>query len=83
WNNKELSWNDALRLLEKISKNEKLLTTKNVKSSVLSIYKSMKEGGNPDLNHKITRLEMAVLMDKILDPFNNKQVDIYGAYIKK
>ncbi|MCE5174931.1 MAG: FAD-dependent oxidoreductase [Bacteroidales bacterium] len=83
WNNKELSWNDALRLLEKISKNEKLLTTKNVKSSVLSIYKSMKKGGNPDLNHKITRLEMAVLMDKILDPFNNKQVNIYGKYIKR
>jgi len=81
--NKESSWNEALKLIEKISKHEKLLTTKNVKLSVLDIYKSMKGGDNLDLNNRITRLEMAVLMDKILDPFNNKQVNINGAYIKR
>lgn len=35
-----------------------------------------------DLNREINRGEMAVLIDRILDPFNRKQVDITGKFIQ-
>ena len=35
-----------------------------------------------DMNRGILRSEMAILIDQILDPFNNKKVDITGQYIQ-
>lgn len=35
-----------------------------------------------DMNRNILRSEMAILIDQILDPFNNKKVDIIGQYIQ-
>ena len=35
-----------------------------------------------DMNRDILRSEMAILIDQILDPFNNKKVDITGQYIQ-
>ncbi|WP_217930963.1 FAD-dependent oxidoreductase [Bacteroides caecimuris] len=35
-----------------------------------------------DMNRNILRSEMAILIDQILDPFNNKKVDITGQYIQ-
>ena len=35
-----------------------------------------------DMNRNILRSEMAVLIDQILDPFNNKKIDITGQYIQ-
>ena len=35
-----------------------------------------------DMNRGILRSEMAILIDQILDPFNNKKVDIIGQYIQ-
>lgn len=37
---------------------------------------------NLDKTRPILRGEMAVLIDQVLDPFNKKQVDIYGQYIQ-
>ena len=36
-----------------------------------------------DMNRDILRSEMAILIDQILDPFNNKKVDITGQYIQQ
>jgi len=81
-NNQALSWNDASKLLKKIAGKEKLSSVKNIKWSVVDTYKTMKGNDKIDLGQKITRLEMAVLIDKILDPFNNKRVNIHGEFIK-
>ena len=81
--NKELNWNDALILLKKIAQKEKRSTSKNIDASFRSTYSSMRANEKPDFEKKITRREMAVLIDKILDPFDNKQVNIHGEYIKK
>ena len=35
-----------------------------------------------DTNRNILRSEMAILIDQILDPFNNKKIDIIGQYIQ-
>ena len=35
-----------------------------------------------DINRNILRSGMAILIDQILDPFNNKKVDIIGQYIQ-
>ena len=35
-----------------------------------------------DMNRNILRSEMAILIDQILDPFNNKKIDITGQYIQ-
>ena len=37
---------------------------------------------NFDMDRDILRSEMAILIDQILDPFNNKKVDIIGQYIQ-
>lgn len=37
---------------------------------------------NFDMDRDILRSEMAILIDQILDPFNNKKVDITGQYIQ-
>ena len=81
--NKELSWYDALKLIKKITRKERLSTPADIKSSAIDIHKSIKKNNKLDLKEKISRLEMAVLIDKILDPFNNKQIDIHGEYIKQ
>lgn len=80
----ELTWNDALKMVKKIAKNEKLTSAKNVKLSLTDIYKSFKNKSKMDkfdFETTITRLEMTVLIDKILDPFNNKPVTIKGEYL--
>lgn len=82
--NNELTWNDALKIVKEIAKKEKLATAKNVKSALTDIYKSFRTKSKMDKfdsKTKITRLEMAVLIDKILDPFNNKPVNIKGEYL--
>ena len=35
-----------------------------------------------DMNRNVLRSEMAILIDQILDPFNNKKIDITGQYIQ-
>ena len=80
--NKELSWNDALKLLTQIAGKEKISTASRVRSSVTKIYQTKKTNKKTDFTKKITRLEMAVLIDQILDPFNRKQVNIHGDFIK-
>ena len=35
-----------------------------------------------NMNRNILRSEMAILIDQILDPFNNKKIDITGQYIQ-
>lgn len=80
---KALSWNDAAGIIKKIAVREKLASSKNVASVVNAVCKSYSKDSKAKLEGKITRLEMAVLIDRILDPFNNKKVNIKGEFIKK
>ena len=54
----------------------------NVDEMVDNVWKEY-ELGEINLKKNITRGEMALLIDKILNPFNKKKVDIHGTYIEE
>lgn len=69
---------EAIGLVEKIAKGE------GIKMDETKIEEIWENFGlkNFDLNRNIKRGEMALLIDQILDPFNNKTIDITGDYIQ-
>lgn len=68
--NTPLNLGEAISILTDIAKNE------NLKSKVDITNLTQRK----DSDSIITRGEFAVLVDKLLDPFNNKEVDIKGNY---
>lgn len=76
--NSPLTINDALELIDTLSKTERISFSK---ERVKTLWK---EFGfkNFDLTRNIKRGEMAVLIDQVLNPFYNKPVDIKGKFIK-
>lgn len=77
--NVPLSIQKAIELIGEIVQKEGLKLKKGKVEDIWSEF----ELKNFDLNRDILRSEMAVLIDQILDPFNNKQVDITGQYIRQ
>jgi hypothetical protein len=69
----------AIKLIEKIARGEKLPVSQKVKKEALE---KAFHSASIDVKRNITRGEMAVLIDILLDPFHHKPVDIKGNFIK-
>lgn len=64
----------------------KIATEENLKEDIMKRAEQVwQEFGmkNFDLKRTILRGEMAVLIDQLLDPFNNKKIDIKGRFIQR
>lgn len=70
---------EALSLINDIASSENIKMEEDIQEYISAIYKEYKF---PDFNldRNITRGEMAVIIDNILKPFDNKKVDIYGSF---
>lgn len=69
---------EAIGLIGKIAKGEGIKMDETKIEEIWENFGLM----NLDLNRNIKRGEMALLIDRILDPFNNKTIDITGDYIQ-
>jgi len=70
---------DALQIIDNIAQKENIIIKEGIEKASKQIYS--KYHFTPfDFNKQITRGEMAVLIDQLLDPFNKKKVDIYGNF---
>lgn len=72
---------EALQIIDKIAQTEKITLKENISQASKAIYAKYMFA-DYDVNKPITRGEMAALIDQLLDPFNNKKVDIYGNFKK-
>ena len=72
-----LSIQEAIQLIQEIGNEENL----DITADPETIWRTFKL---QDLNmtRKILRGEMAILIDQMLDPFNQKQVNITGEFIQ-
>ena len=68
---------EAWEIVTEIAQKEKLSLLKKSELITNAIL-----GTDIKKENKITRLQMAILIDEILDPFNKKPVDIYGKFIQ-
>lgn len=75
-----VSMQEAINLIEQIVAYEGLKTDVAVQTN--DIWREYK-WGEVDLTRPVSRAEMAVLIDKILDPFHRKEIDIHGSYTNK
>lgn len=75
-----VSMQEAINLIEQIAAHEGLKT--DVAARTNDIWREYK-WGEVDLTKPVSRAEMAVLIDKILDPFHRKEIDIHGSYTNK
>lgn len=75
-----ISLQKAIDLVKKIVANENLNV--DVDAMINNIWKEY-QLGEVNTQKNISRAEMALIIDKILDPFNHKQVDIHGSFIDK
>ena len=78
--NSAVSMQEAINLIEQIAAHEGLKT--DVAARTSDIWREYK-WGEVDLTKPVSRAEMAVLIDKILDPFHRKEIDIHGSYTNK
>lgn len=79
FNNQSLSVKDVLTLIEQIAQNENIsLNGNNLIDLSNSIFAEF--GWKFDVDAAIKRGQLAVLIDRILDPFNKKEVDIQGNF---
>ena len=76
-----LTVQNALDILAQIAQNENLSLNEPLATVAEKLWQEY-GFGKLDLQGNITRAEMAVLIDKILDPFNNKTVNIKGEFIQ-
>lgn len=75
---------DEVYGLSKVLKNNKLkgMDRKHFKQVVQKEWETLLGFINFDPNRTITRLELAVLLDHYIDPFNLQKVDVKGFFIK-
>lgn len=78
--NSPITIQESIGLLKTLMHSEGLETT-DINESVRRIWTEY-ELENFDLSRNILRSEMAVLIDRMLDPFNRKQIDITGKFIQ-
>lgn len=75
-----VSMQEAINLIGQIAAHEGLKT--DVAARTNDIWREYK-WGEVDLTKPVSRAEMAVLIDKILDTFHRKEIDIHGSYTDK
>lgn len=75
-----VSMQEAINLIGQIAAHEGLKT--DVAARTNDIWREYK-WGEVGLTKPVSRAEMAVLIDKILDPFHRKEIDIHGSYTNK
>lgn len=75
-----VSMQEAINLIGQIAAHEGLKT--DVAARTNDIWREYK-WGEVDLTKPVSRAEMAVLIDKILDTFHRKEIDIHGSYTNK
>lgn len=75
-----VSMQEAINLIGQIAAHEGLKT--DIVAQTNDIWREYK-WGEVDLTRPVSRAEMAVLIDKILDPFHRKEIDIHGSYTDK
>ena len=75
--NKQLIIEESMKLIRMIAHAEKITLTEPIEQ-VWRLYNLT----DLDLKRPVLRGEMALLMDYYLDPFNRKEIDIYGQLIK-
>lgn len=75
-----VSMQEAINLIGQIAAHEGLKT--DVAARTNDIWREYK-WGEVNLTKPVSRTEMAVLIDKILDPFHRKEIDIHGSYTNK
>ena len=73
-----ISIQKAVEMIERIAEKESIELKKGRVEEIWNEF-GLKD---LDMNRNILRSEMAVLIDQILDPFNNKKIDITGQYIQ-
>ena len=76
-----LSVGEALSLVSAIAKQEKLMK----RSAAMKVMASLAKEYNfciDDRQRKIKRGELAVLIDGVLHPFEKKQVDVEGRFVR-
>ena len=76
--NLPVSLREAADLIKKIAVSEGI--DMDVDKKIEKLWTEF-QWGNVDWTENVSRAKMALLIDKILDPFNKKQVDVYGNYI--
>ena len=76
--NNTISIQKAVEMIEGIAEKESIELKKGRIEEIWSEF-GLKD---LDMNRNILRSEMAILIDQILDPFNNKKIDITGQYIQ-
>ena len=76
--NNTISIQKAVEMIEGIAEKESIELKKGRIEEIWSEF-GLKD---LDMNRNILRGEMAILIDQILDPFNNKKIDITGQYIQ-
>lgn len=79
---KPLTVGYAVTLIDKIIQTEGLSATKATEDRAKMVW-SQYGLGKLNLKRQITRGEMALLIDQILDPFNSIVVNIHGEFISK
>lgn len=76
-----LSVEDALSLVSAIAKQEKLMKRSAAMKAMMSLAKEY-DFCIDDQQRKIKRGELAVLIDGVLHPFEKKQVDVEGRFVR-
>ena len=69
----------ALELISQIAAEEDIRFDSDITESAQKIYNQFSLQ-NFDLKREITRAEMVLLIDRLLQPFDRKEIDIYGFY---
>lgn len=80
-NKTTLTVQNALDILAQIAQNENLSLNEPLATVAEKLWQDY-GFGKLDLQGNITRAEMAVLIDKVLDPFNKKTVNMKGEFIQ-
>lgn len=74
-----VSLQEAMDLVKRIAADEQLNV--DVDAQIRHIWQEYR-WGEVDVKKNVSRAEMALIIDKILDPFHKKEIDIHGAFVR-
>ena len=79
-NEEAISIGEAIEMINEIAKKEKIELNIDIQDWAKANFRNY-DFDAFDLNRNIKRGEMALLLDKALDPFTKKQIDIHGYFM--